>query len=60
VKLAISHLACQESALHGLGHWKRAHPERVQAIIDAFLAKERGLPDVLRHYAKQARAGHVL
>ena len=31
-------LACAESALHGLGHWHRAYPERVEGLIDGFLA----------------------
>ncbi len=38
--LAIPHLACQEGALHGLGHWQRAYPDRVAAIVDG--ARGRG------------------
>lgn len=26
--------ACRESALHGLGHWHRAYPKQVEALID--------------------------
>ncbi len=29
--------ACRESALHGLGHWHAAYPQRVETIIDSFL-----------------------
>jgi hypothetical protein len=31
-------LVCQESALHGLGHWQRDRDLQVSAITDAFLA----------------------
>ena len=34
--LALDSLACQESALHGLGHWQRQHPNEVARIVDAF------------------------
>jgi hypothetical protein len=57
--LAIPHVACQEAALHGLGHWHRDYPERVDAIVDAFLARGRRLPKELVSYAKKARGGHV-
>jgi hypothetical protein len=58
--LAIPHLACQEGALHGLGHWRRDYPERVDAIVDAFLARSRRLPKELVAYAKEARTGQVV
>lgn len=58
--LALPHLACQESALHGLGHWQGADPKRVQGIIDAFLAtKGARLPELVS-YAQTARRGMVL
>jgi hypothetical protein len=57
--LAIPHIACQEAALHGLGHWRCAYPERVEAIIGAFLARSRSLSAELEAYAKQARVGRV-
>src|SRR5262249_123982 len=53
--LAIDHLACQESALHGLGHWHHAHPAEVESIIDEFLRRERAIPEALRKYAGYAR-----
>jgi hypothetical protein len=55
--LAIDHVACQESALHGLGHWHHAHPGAVETIIDGFLKTER--PAALREYAQAARTGCV-
>jgi hypothetical protein len=39
--LDLESLACTESALHGLGHWHRAYPERVEGLIDGFLARRR-------------------
>jgi hypothetical protein len=64
--LAIDHVACQESALHGLGHERKilnANPE-IEAIIDDFLRDDflRRKPDLspeLREYALSARAGVV-
>lgn len=58
--LRIPHVACQESALHGLGHWRHAHPLRVEQIIDDFLQRERALRPELAAYAKSARCGCVL
>jgi len=58
--LAIDHVACQESALHGLGHWHREHPEEVESIIDEFIKRESDLRKELREYADRARSGHVL
>lgn len=56
--LSIPHVACQESALHGLGHWQADDPERVAAIVDLFLARG-GHPPELERYAREARAGRV-
>jgi hypothetical protein len=51
---------CQFSALHGLGHWHAQHPDQVEQIIDAFLARQKDLkPDVIE-YAARARLGSVL
>jgi hypothetical protein len=58
--LAIDHVACQESALHGLGHWQRAHKSVVEAIIDSFLQGTPEIREELREYAYDARRGHVL
>jgi hypothetical protein len=58
--LAIDSVACQESALHGLGHWNTVAPERVAGIIDAFLLQNPGTRPELVTYAKAARSGCVL
>ncbi len=52
--------ACRESALHGLGHWKFAYPQKVQATIDAWLARHQEVSDELKAYAFAARGGRVL
>jgi hypothetical protein len=58
--LSIDHVACQESALHGLGHWfHRGQGEAVKRIIDEFLERHRRLPVELREYAHAARTGSV-
>jgi hypothetical protein len=51
---------CREGALHGLGHWRAAHPERVTAIVDAWLGEEPAISSELRQYAMSARSGCVL
>lgn len=56
--LALRSLACQEAALHGLGHWRDEARERVEEVIDAYLAR-RGVPGALAEYARQARTGYV-
>jgi len=53
-------LACAESALHGLGHWHRAYPERVESLIDGFLATHSDARPELLTYARSARYGCVL
>jgi hypothetical protein len=58
--LAIDHVACQEGALHGLGHWHRAQPAAVEDIIDEYLQRSPRLRRELRAYADSARAGYVL
>jgi hypothetical protein len=58
--LQLSSPACRESALHGLGHWQRAYPATVTAIIDSFLDRHLGLSGGLRAYAHAARTGCVL
>lgn len=56
--LSISSQACQESALHGLGHWALYYPTRVQAVIRKYLATSYVSP-LLRNYAIAAEAGNV-
>ena len=61
--LTIDHCACQESALHGLGHCRdRTTAATVTAIIDEFLrAREsdtRTRPELLQ-YAAAAKTGYI-
>lgn len=57
--LAIDHVACQESALHGLGHWHHKQSAAVETIIDEFVKNQRHLPERLTEYASAARRGSV-
>lgn len=57
--LKIDHVACQESALHGLGHWHHAHNSAVETIIDKFLKSNSHLSAELSEYAHSARCGCV-
>ncbi len=57
--LQIEHAACQESALHGLGHWEVESEDRVHTIIDDWLVRHPHLPAPLRAYAEAARDGNV-
>jgi hypothetical protein len=54
--LSFDSIACQESALHGLGHWHRESAHRVEAIIDAFIASHPDARPELIRYAKAARS----
>jgi hypothetical protein len=56
--LQLNSIACQESALHGLGHWQNAYPKRVKRIIDEYLKRE--IDNELREYARQACTGMIL
>jgi hypothetical protein len=58
--LEIDSVACQESALHGLGHWHYVYPEQTSAIIDAYLQRSTALRPELRQYAFSARRGCAL
>jgi hypothetical protein len=58
--LALDSIACQESALHGLGHAARSFPRDVEAAIDSYLAKGAIRRPELAAYARAARAGCVL
>jgi len=55
--LAIKHIACQENALHGLGHWHMHYPDVVARIVDAYLARNPDLSEELKRYALNARGG---
>ena len=50
---------CQFSSLHGLGHWHAHHPEQVEQIVDAFLARHKDLRPHVIEYASRARLGSV-
>jgi hypothetical protein len=58
--LTLASLACQESVLHGLGHWQRQYPAQVNTIIDRFLGSSVDLDARLVIYAKSAHSGRVL
>jgi hypothetical protein len=58
--LHLDSLACQESALHGLGHWQPKYQERVAAIINHFCETYPETDPRLLVYAKSARCGCVL
>ena len=56
--LAMDSVACQESALHGLGHWSYYYRAQVREIIQDYLAGAPG-DNVLGNYARTAAAGMV-
>lgn len=58
--LELASIACQESALHGLGHSARRYPVEVAAAIDSFLGDGRPKRQELVTYANSARCGCVL
>ncbi|HEY9877229.1 MAG TPA: hypothetical protein V6D29_02175 [Leptolyngbyaceae cyanobacterium] len=57
--LHLPSIACQEGALHGLGHWAFHSRELVQTIIDTWLSTQNSLRPELLSYARNARAGYV-
>lgn len=59
--LALNNVACQESALHGLGHVKAySDQDRVARIIGEFLMKRTAVRPELASYARSAAQGCVL
>ncbi|ODR88742.1 hypothetical protein [Sinorhizobium alkalisoli] len=58
--LQLDSIACQEAALHGLGHWARHRPDHVLPVVDAFLADGCGRRAELISYAHSARCGCIL
>ena len=58
--LQLDSVACQESALHGLGHWHFHAPQQVEEIINTYLKRQNDLREELRLYAMSARRGCVL
>jgi len=57
--LTISHQACIEGTLHGLGHWHPYFPERVEGIINGFLGSHGDLRPELVEYARCAQIGGI-
>ena len=58
--LDLDSLACNESALHGLGHLHHVHGKRATRLVDGFLARRgKAIPVELRRYAEAARIGRV-
>jgi len=57
--LGLDSAACQEAALHGLGHWVRREP-RCAGIIDAYLESGTAALPELVTYAEAARCGCIL
>lgn len=57
--LALDSAACQESALHGVGHWHRLQPQAVEQAIDRYLARGTAARPELSAYAAAARCGCV-
>ena len=57
--LSVDSTACQESALHGLGHWQMYYPKQVESTIDDYLKRQTHLRVELRNYALNARQGYV-
>jgi hypothetical protein len=58
--LHLDSIACQEAALHGLGHWARGHPSLVGSVVDEFLVAHPAARSQLITYARSARCGCVL
>ncbi|MEM8805448.1 MAG: hypothetical protein AAGF01_05415 [Cyanobacteria bacterium P01_G01_bin.38] len=58
--LSVPHVACVESALHGLGHLGGGSNQRVQDLIEDWLPQQANLRSELRRYAEQAKHGRVL
>ena len=57
--LELGNPACQESALHGLGHSVRHGPPGIDAIITAYLERDDIRPEIAA-YARAARTGCIL
>lgn len=57
--LSLRSIACQESALHGLGHWHSQYPAPVEAAVDGFLQEHPYVRSELHRYAENARMGCV-
>ncbi|MGE0734083.1 MAG: hypothetical protein AB7G15_20245 [Alphaproteobacteria bacterium] len=58
--LELPSVACQEAALHGLGHTARYAQAQVNGLIDEYLRRDATLRPELARYAQAARSGCVL
>jgi len=58
--LHLPSMACQEAALHGLGHWLEADTDTIRHTIDVWLQHHPELRPELRDYALSAHCGCVL
>jgi hypothetical protein len=58
--LRLPHIACIESALHGLGHLHCYCPGPVEDILSAYLQSPCRPDGALLEYAERARTGYVL
>ncbi len=59
--LQIDHVACQESAIHGLGHWAFYQKNPAREVLRRFLKRSESSPmrPGLHEYAKQALTGII-
>jgi hypothetical protein len=57
--LRLPSVACQESALHGLGHWGLSYKSQCQSIISTFMQRHRDLRPELQNYAARAKERYV-
>lgn len=57
--LELPSVACQESVLHGLGHWGKFRQERCRRVIASFLQRHQDVRPELRKYALQAQEAKV-
>jgi len=57
--LQLPSIACQESALHGLGHWGLSYEVRCREIIQIYLERQPDIEPALRRYAEAASVSGV-
>jgi hypothetical protein len=57
--LQLPSIACQESALHGLGHWGLSYKNQCQSFISTFVQLHRDLRTELQNYAARAKDRYV-
>ena len=55
----LPHAACQESAIHGLGHRVGRHPERAPAVLERWLRLDLARDARLVDYARYACSGCI-